>query len=176
MLTTITEADWTIVLQVFAASRSRRGDKWSRRRFHQHKGRFKAQSSSRAVNARCAANREGGGHPYCMACWVWLRNRASSAERPGSGSPRIVMFGVHSFAQAASRSAKTSCGACRNGAIGCPGFVSSEFHLRNARITTPRRFCDFPSIVINWGSIMRKSGPNKPGTRQLFGDPESRAV
>ena len=27
MLTTMTEADWTIVLQVFAASRSRRGDK-----------------------------------------------------------------------------------------------------------------------------------------------------
>src|SRR6185437_13870046 len=27
MLTTMTEADWTFVLQVFAASRSRRGDK-----------------------------------------------------------------------------------------------------------------------------------------------------
>ena len=27
MLTTMTEADWTVVLQVFAASRSRRGDK-----------------------------------------------------------------------------------------------------------------------------------------------------
>ena len=27
MLTTMTEQDWTIVLQVFTASRSRRGDK-----------------------------------------------------------------------------------------------------------------------------------------------------
>jgi hypothetical protein len=34
MLTTMTEDDWTIVLQVFGASRSRRGDKgWDDRKF-----------------------------------------------------------------------------------------------------------------------------------------------
>ena len=35
----------------------------------------------------------------------------SNADRPGSGSPRTIMFGVHSATHAASRSAKTSPGA-----------------------------------------------------------------
>ena len=34
MLTAMTEEDWTIVLWVFAASRSRRGDKGRNRKFH----------------------------------------------------------------------------------------------------------------------------------------------
>jgi hypothetical protein len=42
-----------------------------------------------------------------------LRRFASSAERPGSGSPRTIMFGVHSAVHADSRSAKTSSGTAR---------------------------------------------------------------
>jgi hypothetical protein len=45
------------------------------------------------------------------------RSFASSAERPGSGSPRTSMFGVSSAAHAACRSARTSLGAARNSAI-----------------------------------------------------------
>ena len=82
-------------------------------------------------------------YPQALPLVGRFRNLASSAERPGSGSPRTAMFGVNSVAQAASRSAKTSCGACRNSTIGCADFVSSEFHLRNARITTPRRLAVF---------------------------------
>src|ERR1700731_2024436 len=57
---------------------------------------------------------------------------ASSAERPGSGSPRIIMFGVNSAAHAASRSAKTSAGAARNSAIVCepPSLPRSTAEIR----------------------------------------------
>ena len=46
-----------------------------------------------------------------------LRRFASSAERPGSGSPRTTMFGVHSAVHTASRSAKTSSGAARRAIV-----------------------------------------------------------
>src|SRR5262249_48014061 len=45
----------------------------------------------------------------------------------------------------------------RNNAIGCPGAVSSELHLRNARIITPRSCCGSFSILPNRGPIVRKS-------------------
>jgi hypothetical protein len=57
-----------------------------------------------------------------------LRRFASSAERPGSGSPRTAMFGVNSAVHIASRSAKTSAGAARNSAIVCPSSVASTLH------------------------------------------------
>src|ERR1700732_3904453 len=50
------------------------------------------------------------------------RSFGSSAERPGSGSPRTTMFGVNSAAHAVSRSAKTSPGAARNNDT--PGHMS----------------------------------------------------
>jgi hypothetical protein len=69
-----------------------------------------------------------------------VRYFASSAERPGSGSPRTTMFGVNSAAHAASRSAKTSPGATRS-----PGSISSALQRRNSRIANPHHF--LPQII-----------------------------
>jgi hypothetical protein len=66
-----------------------------------------------------------------------MRCFASSAERPGSGSPRTTMFGVCSAAHAACRSAKTAPGAERNNEVACPDSASSLLHRPNPRIPTP---------------------------------------
>jgi hypothetical protein len=79
------------------------------------------------------------------------------------------MFGVNSLAQAASRSAKTSRGACRNKAIGCPGAVSSEVHLRNARIITPRSCCGTLASCRMRARLCENPGLARARNGQFFG-------
>ena len=62
---------------------------------------------------------------------------ASSAERPGNGSPRTAMFGVCSTLQALSRSAQTSRGAVRASTTVSPSSVTSASQRRDPRISNP---------------------------------------
>jgi hypothetical protein len=62
MLTTMTEADWTIVLRVFQASRSRRGDKGrDDRKFHKAPALFRASQHHLAGASGTACGNGSGG-------------------------------------------------------------------------------------------------------------------
>ena len=72
------------------------------------------------------------------------------------------MFGVNSAVHAASRSAQTSFGAVRDNAAVCLSSVGSTLHCCNLAMRIPSPSSPlFPSILANWGSIVRKPRPGK---------------